>query len=84
MLERIKIGSPRSCAQGRGSEYFDADFRFFYEDLDVAWRAHNLGWKSYYIPAAIAYHIRGGTARKDKGVNRKLRVFILAMNYTLI
>ncbi|MBU2258247.1 MAG: glycosyltransferase, partial [Candidatus Omnitrophica bacterium] len=53
-------------------EYFDTDFGFFYEDLDIAWRANNAGWKGYYIPQAIAYHARGGTARRERGgVNRK-------------
>lgn len=61
MLEEIKIEG----------EYFDQDFGFFYEDLDIAWRAANRGWKGYYLPGAIAYHVRGGTARKDKGINKK-------------
>jgi GT2 family glycosyltransferase len=52
-------------------EYFDSDFRFFYEDLDLAWRAQNFGWKGYYIPTAIAYHLRGGTARNSNGINKR-------------
>ncbi len=61
MLEDIKLGS----------DYFDSDLRIFYEDLDIAWRAHKFGWKGYYIPKAIAYHIRGGTVRQGKGMNRR-------------
>ncbi len=61
MLEETKLGR----------EYFDPDFGFFYEDLDIAWRANNLGWKGYYVPGAVAYHIRGGTARKDRGINQR-------------
>jgi len=61
MLEQIKLDG----------EYFDSDFRFFYEDLDLAWRAHNLGWKGYYIPQALAYHARGATARQERGINKK-------------
>lgn len=53
-----------------GGAYFDEDFHFFYEDLDLAWRANRKGWKGYYLPAAIAYHARGGTARKKEGVGR--------------
>jgi len=53
-----------------GGEYFDADFRFFYEDLDIAWRAKRFGWKGYYIPQALAYHLRGGTARAGSGINK--------------
>ncbi|MBU1869171.1 MAG: glycosyltransferase, partial [Candidatus Omnitrophica bacterium] len=48
MLEDIKVAE----------EYFDSDFRFYYEDLDIAWRAQNRGWKGYYMPSAIAYHVR--------------------------
>lgn len=52
------------------SGYFDADFHFFYEDLDLAWRAKRNGWRGYYIPGALAYHVRGGTLRSTRGINR--------------
>ena len=42
--------------------YFDERFGMYYEDLDICWRAQNKGWKAYYNPKAIAYHVRGGTA----------------------
>ncbi len=42
--------------------YFDESFGMYYEDLDLCWRARNKGWKAYYNPKALAYHIRGGTA----------------------
>ncbi len=61
MLEAIKLGA----------EYFDQDFHIFYEDLDIAWRAQNLGWQAYYVPQAIAYHIRGGTVRACRGINKR-------------
>lgn len=61
MLDEIKING----------EYFDSYFRIFYEDLDISWRAQNFGWKGYYIPTAVAYHIRGGTVRQGRGINRK-------------
>jgi GT2 family glycosyltransferase len=60
MLEAIK----------EDGDYFDADFHFFYEDLDLAWRAQNNGWRAYYVPDAIAYHIRGGSARGSSGINK--------------
>lgn len=59
-LEYIKVNS----------DYFDPDFHIFYEDLDIAWKAQNFGWKGYYIPQAIAYHARGGTVRTDNGIGR--------------
>lgn len=58
MLEQIKIDS----------EYFDSDFYFYYEDLDIAWRAYNFGWKAYFIPQALIYHKRGGTAGNNKAI----------------
>ena len=60
MLDELKINS----------EYFDCDYHFFYEDLDIAWRANFLGWKAYYIPQAIAYHTRGGSLRAEGGLNK--------------
>ena len=42
-------------------EYFDEAFEAYYEDLDLAWRAHRAGWSCWYTPKAVAYHKRGGT-----------------------
>ncbi len=62
MLEEIKDGQ----------DYFDPDFKLFYEDLDVAWRANHAGWKGYYQPSAVAYHLRGGTVRIEKrGIDKR-------------
>lgn len=60
MLEDIKIDS----------EYFDTDYRLFYEDLDIAWRAQNSGWAAYYTPLAVAYHARGATVRSGIGIDK--------------
>lgn len=40
-------------------EYFDEDFFMYKEDVDLAWRLRLAGWKSFYLPKAIAYHGRG-------------------------
>jgi GT2 family glycosyltransferase len=76
MLEGLKIDA----------EYFDHDFGYFYEDLDIAWRAANSGWKGYYIPRAIAYHLRGGTARKQNGQGRRMARYYLSdeLHYDLL
>lgn len=50
--------------------YFDHDFHFFYEDLDVAWRANRMGWRGYYIPKAKAYHFRGASVRSAQGLGK--------------
>jgi len=62
MLDEIK----------EGKEYFDTSLVMFYEDLDIAWRANRFGWKGYYIPDAIAYHVRGGSFRPDSGLNKPI------------
>ncbi|MFA6992148.1 MAG: glycosyltransferase family 2 protein [Candidatus Gracilibacteria bacterium] len=40
-------------------EYFDEDFFMYKEDIDLSWRFLLYGWKNYYCPSAIAYHVRG-------------------------
>lgn len=59
MLEEIKIDG----------EYFDSEFGIFFEDLDIAWRAQRFGWKGYYTPKAVAFHVRGATVRQAEGIN---------------
>ena len=46
-----------------GGGYFDEAFFAFYEDLDLAWRAHRRGWKAVYRHRAVGHHARGGSAR---------------------
>ncbi|HTY44393.1 MAG TPA: glycosyltransferase [Patescibacteria group bacterium] len=50
--------------------YCDPVFRFFYEDLDMSWRAQRKGWKAYYVPQATAMHARGATVRAGCGVGQ--------------
>jgi GT2 family glycosyltransferase len=47
-------------------EYFDEDFFFYKEDIDLAWRLRLAGWRSLMVPPAVAYHIRslGGSEKK--------------------
>lgn len=65
MLNTIKVSG----------EYFDEDFESFYEDLDLNWRANRFGWKAYYVPEALAYHRRGGTAQINMPKLKFLRRF---------
>jgi GT2 family glycosyltransferase len=60
MLEEVK----------NKGEYFDSALRMFYEDLDLAWRANKRGWKGYYVPSARAFHVRGGSWRPPRGLNK--------------
>jgi len=52
--------------------YFDKRFKMFYEDLDVSWRANKKGWRAYYVPTAIACHVRGGSFRPDAGLDKPI------------
>ncbi len=40
-------------------EYFDKDFFCYKEDIDLSWRMRILGWKIFYEPNAVGYHLRG-------------------------
>lgn len=39
-------------------QFYDEDFYFGHEDVDLAWRAQRAGWGALYIPQAIAHHVR--------------------------
>ncbi|MCM8765784.1 MAG: hypothetical protein NC920_02945, partial [Candidatus Omnitrophica bacterium] len=56
-------------------EYFDAEYGLFYEDLDLNWRANRFGWRAYYNPKAIAYHLRGSSVRLNKPAFSLFRYF---------
>jgi GT2 family glycosyltransferase len=40
---------------------FDEDFEFHMEEIDLCWRAHKLGFKVFYQPDSIVYHLGGGS-----------------------
>lgn len=65
-LEDIKIDD----------EYFDKDFFCYYEDFDIAFRLQWAGWKSWYCPKAIVYHLKGKTA----GTKSKFTAYYRARN----
>ena len=41
------------------NEYLDEDFFAYYEDADLAWRAHLCGWQAVFEPHATGSHVRG-------------------------
>lgn len=45
-------------------EYFDEDFISYIEDVDLNIRARLIGWKCFYLPDAIMYHIGSATSSK--------------------
>ncbi len=64
-ISSVKGGVPRAAGGGGMSyEYFDKDFHSYWEDIDLAWRMTNAGWKCAYVPSAVGYHGRGaGSSR---------------------
>ena len=46
---------------------FDERFFVYYEDLDLAVRARQLGWDSVYLASARAFHRAGGTTESIRG-----------------
>lgn len=59
-------------------QIFDEDFVQYYEDLDLMWRARNLGWKAWYTPRAIAFHHRGGVGQSEPAAKSWVRKYALA------
>ena len=57
-----------------GNMFFDEDFFAYREDADLAWRCLLLGWKSLYVPMAVARHRRRVTPERrsslSKAINR--------------
>ena len=45
---------------------FDERFFVYFEDLDFSYRAHQTGWRSYYLASAQAYHKGGGCSHQAK------------------
>ncbi|CAI6087577.1 glycosyltransferase family 2 protein [Cohnella sp. JJ-181] len=60
-------------------QFFDEDFFAYKEDVDVAWRAGNLGWQSWYEPTAQALHVRqwqSGAQRKKMPLSIRRHSYI--------
>lgn len=41
---------------------FDPSFFMYYEDVDLSLRLQRRGWKIYYEPKSIVYHVHAGTS----------------------
>ncbi|MDP2586547.1 MAG: glycosyltransferase family 2 protein [Candidatus Komeilibacteria bacterium] len=72
-LDEVKV----TLDQGlKVSEYLDEDFFSYKEDVDLAYRLRLAGFKSFYLPGAVAYHDRtakGGVDLSDRAVKRARR-----------
>lgn len=55
-----------------GGQYFDEDFFAFREDADLAWRCRLAGWKSIYVPTAVAQHRRRVTPERRGSLSKEI------------
>lgn len=39
----------------------DESFRAYFEDTDLSWRGQKAGFKYYYVPKSVLYHVHTGT-----------------------
>jgi len=70
-------------------EYFDETFFLYWEDVDLDWRAHLMGWRCWFTPRAVAHHVMeaSGVATSARGrariaVNRWL-MFLKVIDLSL-
>jgi GT2 family glycosyltransferase len=67
-------------------QFFDEDFFAYREDADLAWRCRLLGWRSIYVPSAVALHRRRvtpdrrNTLPKDINYHSVKNRFLLRIN----
>jgi GT2 family glycosyltransferase len=67
-----------------GGEIFDEDFFIHKEDVDICWRAQLAGWRSTYVPGAIAHHIRTFRPGQRGTVSSFLRMCAVRNRYLLM
>jgi GT2 family glycosyltransferase len=65
-------------------QYFDEQFFTYMEDVDLAWRARLMGWKSWYEPAAQAYHKRKFKPGRRGPMEREVRQVAVKNRYLVI
>lgn len=71
-------------------ELLDPSFEKWASDVDLAWRAHLMGWECAYEPRAVAYHVRsyGPSSREtvpetDRRVQFRNRYLMMLKNDSL-
>jgi len=47
---------------------FPEEFGAYFEDVDLAWRIHNAGFRAMYEPTAIIWHRVGSSYRKNRAL----------------
>ena len=72
-----------------GGAVLDEALEKWASDVDLAWRAHLLGWRSAYEPGAVAYHVRSYSPstrarvpERDRRVQFRNRLLMIVKNDT--
>ena len=65
-------------------EIFDEDFFMHKEDVDICWRALSRGWRSFYVPESIAYHVRTFRPGQRRKVDPQTRYYGIRNRYLLL
>jgi GT2 family glycosyltransferase len=55
---------------------FDEDYFLYLEDADLGMRGRLRGWRCFYVPRAVAYHLKSSTA----GKHSKIKAFHVERN----
>jgi hypothetical protein len=65
--------------------FFDEDFFAYLEDVDLAWRAQQSGWRCLYAPRARVLHHHSGTSREGSSFKSyhlgRNKIWLLIKNY---
>ena len=56
-MSLFRLSALKSCLTD--GEVFDGSFFAYREDCDLVWRLARAGWKSAFVPSAVAWHYRG-------------------------
>lgn len=66
---------------------FSENFWAYLEDIDLGFRANLLGYRGYFVPSAVIYHVDGGTSKKTKNLVHFLTIrnslYLVYRNYPL-
>ena len=71
-LEEVRL--PKSWGEDPAGDLFDTRFGSYYEDVDLACRLRQGGWRALAVPAARALHA-GSLTGKRHGVRRSAQIY---------
>lgn len=70
-LADIAVSTADEPAPSDSPYYFDPVFFAYKEDIDLCWRLRNKNWRCFYVPDAVAWHVRA--LQRGNGFLQRLR-----------